>query len=126
MRTAIEDIELKTELQELYLKNKQWITDLAFLESELAYLKSFLKKNEPEKEEVYVRLSGSETVLAKLKTDLLTYLHRIENLIKYPGQLFDLSIIETYALLEIRSKEALKLFKELKTLYLARNKKNLC
>ncbi|RRN78192.1 hypothetical protein EIM50_15760 [Pseudoxanthomonas sp. SGD-10] len=125
MRTTIEENELNTELQELYLKNKQWLTDLDFLESELMLLKTSLKKNDISSNgEAYVRLSGSETVLAKLKTDLLSYLHRVENLIKNPGQIFDLSIIETYALLEIRSKEALNLFKEIKAIYLSKQKQN--
>jgi hypothetical protein len=44
MITTIEDSELDTELQELYLTGKQWLAELEFLSAELIFLGKFSQK----------------------------------------------------------------------------------
>jgi hypothetical protein len=47
MTTSIEKDELATELQELYLKSKEWISDLDFQEDEIKFLKMLFEINCP-------------------------------------------------------------------------------
>jgi len=109
MTTAIEDGELNTELQELYLEAKQWITDLDFLDSELAFLKKLTanlaiqadKKGEVEK------LTGIEKVYIDLKHEMHNYLHQLEPLITQKQENFSVSLIETYTHLKWRLDEVL-------------------
>jgi chromosome segregation ATPase len=83
MTTAIEDSELNTELQELYLEAKQWITDLDFLDSELSFLKKLtanLSAQADQKQEVE-KLTGLEKTYYDLKNEMHNYLHQLEPLI---------------------------------------------
>ncbi len=121
MTTAIEDNELNTELQELYLKNKQWITDLEFLEIELQFLKHFQEKkldlliDKPtEGIEITVRIYNAQISYDTLKQDLFAFLHQIESLIKKPKQAFDMALIDTYAALEIKIHKASRAFRKVK------------
>ena len=109
MTTAIEDGELNTELQELYLEAKQWIADLDFLDSELVFLNKLTanivvqagKKVEIEK------LSGLEKTYLGLKEEMNAYLHQLEPLITEKKEDFDLGLIETYTHLKWRLDEVL-------------------
>ena len=121
MTTTIEDNELNTELQELYLKNKQWITDLDFFENELKFLHDFQQKKLAilsdkygEGIEISVRIYNAQTYYTSLKEDLFDFMHQIESLIKKPKQCFDMTLIDTYAALELKIHKATRAFRKVK------------
>lgn len=121
MTTVIEDNELDTELQELYLKNKQWITDLDFFEKELQFLKDFQKKKLAilsdkygEGIEISVRIYNAQTYYTDLKENLFNFSRQIEDLIKKPKQGFSMSLIDTYAALELKIHTATRAFRKVK------------
>lgn len=129
MTTAIEDNELDTELQELYLKNKQWISELDFLEIELQFLKNFqqrklaLLSDKPgEGIEINVRIYNAQISYNSLKQDLYDFLHQIEALIKKPKQLFDMALIDTYAALELKIDKATRAFRKVKEMCISLDK----
>lgn len=109
MTTAIEDRELNTELQELYLISKQWITELDFLEGEIDFLKKLTAKLLAPVTQIreFDKLAAIEKTYVSLKVDMLNYLHNLEPLIKQTQQHFDLLLIENYAHLKLRLNDAL-------------------
>jgi hypothetical protein len=109
MTTAIEDSELNTELQELYLVSKQWIADLEFLDSELDFLQKLADNhsNRAIRSEELAMLGEMEKTYGDLKTDILNYLHQLEPLITEKQRNFDLCLIETYTQLKQRLSEVL-------------------
>ncbi|EHQ29998.1 hypothetical protein [Mucilaginibacter paludis] len=109
MTTAIEDRELNTELQELYLISKQWITDLDFLEGEIDFLKKLTAKLlvKTTRARELEKLLDIETAYTGLKKDMLNYLHHLEPLIMQTQQGFNLYLIENYASLKLRLDDAL-------------------
>ena len=109
MTTAIEDSQLNTELQELYLEAKQWMTDLDFLDSELAFLNKLTANLaiQAEKEEEIEKLTGIEKVYLSLKGEMYAYLHGLEPLITQKKENFNLGLIETYTHLKWRLDEVL-------------------
>lgn len=104
MTTTIEEGELNTELQELYLVNKQWIADLEFLDNELVFLKKLagghtdtvVQKQESE------NLGRIEKSYLDLKADMLDYLHKLQPLITGAVKDFNLDLIEDYTALKQR------------------------
>lgn len=131
MTTTIEENELNTELQELYLKNKQWITDLDFFEKELQFLNDFQQKkmavlshNFGEGIEINIKIYNAKVSYEELKKDLFLFLHKIEDLIKKPKQAFDLALIDTYAGLEMRNGKAIRAFNKVKQLCISLDKAN--
>jgi len=107
MTIAVEDSQLEAELQELYLVNKQWLSDLEFLDTELEFLRKLaatasvaVVRNE-ELNSLYI----IEDSYAFLKKDLTVYLHKLEPLIKGKSKQPDLKLIEGYAQLKTRFAE---------------------
>ncbi len=116
MTTAIEDSELDAELQELYLVNKQWLSDLEFLDTELEFLRKLAAtasvaviRNE-ELNSLYIL----EDSYSFLKTDLTAYLHQLEPLIKGECKELDLKLIESYTQLKTRLAEMFEQCSKLK------------
>ncbi|MBB3054480.1 hypothetical protein [Mucilaginibacter gotjawali] len=109
MTTAIEDGELNTELQELYLEAKQWIADLDFLDSELAFLNKLTANMaaKAEKKGEIEKLTGIEKTYLSLKEEMNAYLRQLEPLITQKKEDFDLGLIETYTHLKWRLDEVL-------------------
>ncbi|MDR3697724.1 hypothetical protein [Mucilaginibacter sp.] len=109
MTTAFEDSELNTELQELYLEAKQWIADLDFLDSELAFLNKLtgnMTVHAAQKHEVE-KLNGIEKAYLGLKEEMHAYLHKLEPLIAQKKENFNIDLIETYTHLKWRLDEVL-------------------
>jgi phage-related protein len=113
MTTVIEENELNTELQELYLKSKEWISELKFIESDMEFLKSLfgrtfsplIKDDNFEKiAEVLINVAKAESVQLDLKNDLQQYLHQLETLITDMNPHIELSIVETHTRIECRLK----------------------
>lgn len=111
MTTVIEDKELDAELQELYLVNKQWLSDLQFLDTELEFLRK-LAANNPvavvRTEELNNLLDIKNSYL-RLKKDILAYLRELEPLIVGEQKYFSLLLIEKYAQLKDGLAEIFKL-----------------
>lgn len=109
MTTAIEDGELNTELQELYLEAKQWIADLDFLDSELAFLNKLtanLTAQAAQKDGIE-KLAGVEKAYLGLKEEMLAFLRKLEPLISQKKEKFNIDLIETYTHLKWRLDEVL-------------------
>jgi hypothetical protein len=125
MKKAIEDNELNVELQELYLVDKQWLSDLEFINTELAFLKKLamshsVKVSESERADIAV----SEKTYCDLKMDLLAFLHQLEPLVTQKKKNIDLSIIETYTHLNQTLADALLNCKMLKKTVFGHSQEN--
>ncbi|MEO6520811.1 MAG: hypothetical protein ABIN91_03975 [Mucilaginibacter sp.] len=102
MTTIIEDNQLNTELQELYLVSKQWLSELAFLETEY----EFLKKRAADLLATEAHPAEFEQIAAigiryhDLKQTIETYLHQLEPLITTASSALHLTLIEQYAGIE--------------------------
>jgi hypothetical protein len=104
MTTVIEDNQLEAELQELYLVDKQWLSDLEFLDTELEFLRKLAATSSAAstRDEELNKLVVIENTYNFLKKDLRAYLHQLEPLIIAKSKLLDLSLIENYGLLKTR------------------------
>jgi len=101
MTTIIEDNELNTELQELYLVSKRWLSDLDFLENELEFLRRRLEKFDMATNWIDLdEIARIETKHADLKAHIMDYAHKLEPLITENKQPFDINLVETYAQIE--------------------------
>lgn len=111
MKTAIEDIELNTELQELYLVNKQWLSDLQFLDTELEFLRKLAANNPVAviRTEELNNLLDVKNSFNVLKKDIMTWLTELEPLIVAKHKDFNFLLIEKYAQLKERLAEIFKL-----------------
>jgi hypothetical protein len=111
MTTAIEDNELDTELQELYLVNKQWLSDLQFLDTELEFLRKLAANNPVAvvRTEELNNLLDVKNSYNVLKKDISAWLVELEPLIVAKHKDFDFLLIEKYAQLKERLAEIFKL-----------------
>lgn len=100
MTTIIEDNELNTELQELYLVSKRWLADRDFLQTELDFLKKRFKELDMAGSADVEAIINIEEQHADLKKCIMDYSHKLEPLITDAGQPFDITLIETYAQIE--------------------------
>ncbi len=97
------DSQLSSELQELYLQNKEWLSDIHFLEDETRFFQKLFDKvlsssiDEDKFEEVKFidsSLSELQNRRAKLKTLINSQLQLLQSLIKDQTQKMDLQFIE--------------------------------
>ena len=123
MTTVIEDSELSSELQELYLKTKHWISDVEFVENELRFLKLLFSKKFPQVfksadfediAELLKKIDKIDTTLPKLKSNILVYMNTLESLIVEVKQNMDVSLIENHTKLEFELNGVLQAFQNLK------------
>ena len=123
MTTEIEDAELNTELQELYLKSKQWISELDFLESELEFLKKLygrtfsilvLEDDFEKISEILIKAAKVEINQMELRESINKFMHQLEHLITLPNQRLNLILIQTDTQLEIRLHALLRAFQSVK------------
>lgn len=116
MTTAIEDNELEAELQELYLVDKQWLSDLEFLDTEFEFLRKLAATNPVAvvRNEELNNLVVIENTYTFLKKDLRAYLHQLGPLVIAKTKLLDLSLIENYAQLKKRLTEMFQQCQQLK------------
>jgi len=106
--TTIENNELETELQELFLIGKQWNADLSFIECELTMLNTLFKKASfILVKSDFDRLSGLNRICADLKKRIHDYFQQLEPLITDPRQTIDISLIDQYTKLERELEQAL-------------------
>lgn len=114
MEALAEDLELEFELQEIYLTGKQWMADLAFLESEHIFLAAILADKNYRTEDVEEQLTAAAIVQNKLQTDARDFINKIEDLIVDPNGIIRLSLVDDFIGLEIRVGEALLHMKGIK------------
>jgi hypothetical protein len=123
MTTEIEDAELNTELQELYLKSKQWISELDFMESELEFLKKLygrtfsilvLEDDFEKISEIFIKAAKVEINQMELRESINKFMHQLEHLITLPNQRLNLILIQTDTQLEIRLHALLRAFQSVK------------
>ena len=114
MTTLIEDSELNTELQELYLKSKQWISDLEFLHTEIEFIKALLLKgvNNPE---LLIQTADIHNRLVLLKKSIADFMKQLELLITQEVLLMDMHLLEKYSKLLYRQEDILQAFNSLKS-----------
>jgi len=116
MTTTIEDNELEAELQELYLVDKQWLSDLEFLDTEFQFLRKLATANSVSivSNKALNNVLGVEKMYKRLKRDMLAYLHVLEPLIIAKTKTIDLPIIENYSQLKQRLDEMFQQCQKLK------------
>ena len=125
MKTEIEEIELNTELQELYLKSKQWIAEIDFFQLDLEFLKKHIERNlsrlADDKDfvcssESLRKITSTAKLQADLKVRIIKYRGDLEPLITQSNQVIDLSLIENYNQFELELANILFRLGEIKTL----------
>jgi len=123
MATVKEDQELEFELQELYLTGKQWLSDIAFLEEELHFLKELMGKfaiplpgsrQQGKQQDMMEALSLREAAHTELKQQVLIYMNKLEPLIVEPDTRISLQLVEDYMLLKGKVENALLDLKSIK------------
>ena len=100
---TIEKKELATELQELYLENKEWLSDILFMEDEIRFFQNLFDKvitsaihehNTQELQPVNQKLAKLDAKRQTLKETIIKNQHRLEALIKTPEKAVGLELIE--------------------------------
>lgn len=99
------DIELESELQELYLVSKHWISDMEFLEDEIRFLKSlvsrywrFILQSDDliEVQELNIMLMLFEENIPGIKSRIREYLRFIELLVTNKNTVPGLNVKESF------------------------------
>ncbi|WP_345949293.1 hypothetical protein ABDD95_20830 [Mucilaginibacter sp. PAMB04274] len=116
---TLPDNELNTELQELYLTGKQWLSDVEFLSIEQCFLHSLL--NQPNFFSIpnaasrfaddLVRTEGEER---QLYLHILGFMNQLELLICQATINLEMQLIEDFSLLQTEVADALGHLKALK------------
>lgn len=111
MQTKMEDDQLLSELEDLYLSSKRWLSDLEFLERNLEFLqklygKAFYQVIKQGDSNMITRILTTVSEAHKdhdaLENSVTAYLRKLEALIKDPLQRFNVSIVTVHADLESR------------------------
>jgi hypothetical protein len=124
--TTIENNELETELQELFLISKQWNADLSFIECELTILnKLFKKASFLLVTSDFNRLSTLNSIHFDLNKRMQYYFQQLEVLILDQKQNIDISLADTYVSLEKDIAQALKRLQAFKNCIFQTNKHQL-
>lgn len=117
------DEELALELQELYLTGKQWLSDIAFMEEELGFLKELMGRfslplpgdpSETKRYEIISALPLREAFHLELKQEVTVFMGKLEPMILGPGRQISLQLIEDYSLLKQKVTDALLKLKAIK------------
>lgn len=118
----VTDTELKSELQNLYLVSKHWMSDLEFVEDEIRFLKSlvsrywrFILQSDDliEVQELNVMLMFYEENIPGIKSRIREYLRFIELLITNKNSSSDFDIKESFNPLKL---EVIRLSGSIRTL----------
>jgi len=121
---TIEESLLSTELQELYLQNKDWMSQVLFLEDESRFFQKlfaerlfFIGQHQSVKQVELITecLLSLEKRTISLKNLVVQHQHLIENLIKDPAHLIGMRTIEEHAATTQKIQELLYLDRVLKS-----------
>lgn len=114
----IQNIQLSDELQELYLENKQWLSDVLFLQDEARFFKKTIgqfflaalqKDHLQQVQKINASISKIEDRRTMLKKLIVQHQELLESLLKDPGKTIHLQLIE----------ENSKIINEIKALFLS-------
>jgi hypothetical protein len=124
MTTIIEDNQLNTELQELYLVSKQWISDLSFLEEEFKFLKKRFKETLKAADNLgeLDKITAIESKHKDFEFRVQNYLRRLEPLITEKQLPLNIDLVETYAQIESELNQFSDEIQAVKNAVLALNK----
>lgn len=95
--------QLSSELQELYLENKEWLSDILFLEDEMRFFQNLFdnvlsanvkRKNIQQVEVVSASLGEILQRRKQLKAVLISRKGKLERLLEGKAESFDLELIE--------------------------------
>ena len=109
MTTSIQQDELATELQELYLKSKQWISELDFQGDDLTFLKRLfgincpllIMHNEFDKiTNVMIEAARIEENQSRIRQEISDFMATLATLIKKPDPVIGTSLIQCYNQIE--------------------------
>jgi hypothetical protein len=114
MTTSIEDNELNTELQELYLIGKQWLTDLDFFEPEMGFLIKLHKTavQSPDKDDFTERLDKLRDSYGHLKNDIRKFINVLGVLVVASEKKIAFSFLADHISLKLKIEKLLKAFQE--------------
>ena len=115
MTIAIEDEQLETELQELYLTGKQWLSDTNFMENELIFLTGLVKDLPNDGQAAFRPLMDSiRTDNEKLRAGAVALMHKLQPLIVKKDICLDRSLVDNFINLQRAAANTLKELKSLK------------
>ncbi len=121
---TISESLLSTELQELYLQNKEWMSQVLFLEDESRFFQKlfverlfFIGQHHSVKQVELISecLLSLEKRTVSLKTLVLQHQHLLENILTDPAHLIGMRTIEEHAVITQKIKELLYLDRVLKS-----------
>ena len=104
--TTIAEIELETELQEVYMQAAHWMHDISFLETETHFLRNIIARYQPEGEagskavEFITKITEQERSLNDLKTKIPVFLAFLEPFIGDLKKEMDLEFLDRYNVLQ--------------------------
>ena len=114
MKTLAEEQQLDTELQELYLLSKHWISDIDFVEDEIRVFKTILNKYlwfgldsslMADAKTFKKTLTQHEVNTGALKNDVLEFLKYIEPVVSDQRKRLGVNMLEVFIDLESRMKK---------------------
>ncbi len=123
MTSSIEKDELATELQELYLKSKEWISELDFQVDELKFLKMLFGISSPllvkhsefaEISDTLIEATKIEVNHLRLKKEIGDFMTLVGNLVKTIDPAIDTKLIQLNTQLESDLKLNLEMFRAFK------------
>jgi hypothetical protein len=117
MTTSIEDNELNTELQELYLIGKQWLTDLDFFEPEMVFLMKLHKiaVQSPDKDDFTERLDKLGDSYEHLKNDVRKFIDVLGVLVVAAEKKIAFSFLADHISLKLKIEKLLEAFQAERT-----------
>ncbi|NQX38615.1 hypothetical protein SAMN05421820_101646 [Pedobacter steynii] len=112
MTTSIEENELNTELQELYLIGKQWLTDLDFFEPEMGFLIKLHKSlvQSPDKADFKERLDKLRDSYEHLKNDISKFINVLGVLVVASEKKIAFSFLADHISLKLKIEKLLNAF----------------
>ena len=115
MTTAIEDQQLETELQELYLTGKQWLSDTNFMEDEVIFLRVLVNDLPNAGQSQFLpRLAEIKAENEMLRMGIVDLMHKLEPMIVKKAARLDRSLIDNFVNLQQAAAHALEELKLLK------------
>ena len=115
MTIAIEDQQLETELQELYLTGKQWLSDTDFIEGEVIFLRVLVNDLPNDGQSQFLpRLAEIKAENDMLRTGTVTLMQELEPMIVKKAARLDRSLIDNFVNLQQATAHALEELKLLK------------
>ncbi len=115
MTTKMEDEQLETELQELYLTGKQWLSDADFIQGEEWFLTGLVKDMSTDIQEIFQPLIDDvRATNEKLRSEILAFMSALETLITGKDAKLDRTLIDDFANLQQSVTDILEKLKLLK------------